>query len=105
MIEIDASALDRAEEMLKGIPGAAKKAVNSAAKRTVRGAKKDAVQKVKERYTIKPTLPGQCPLTGAAGPLVLVPRAALMIWHILSTTRGRSHRGGQPRGNICIARL
>lgn len=25
MIEIDASALDRAEEMLKGIPGAAKK--------------------------------------------------------------------------------
>lgn len=55
MIEIDASALDRAEEMLKGIPGAAKKAANSAAKRTIRGAKKDAVQKVKERYTIKPS--------------------------------------------------
>ena len=55
MIEIDASALQQAEKMLQGIPGAAKKAVSTAARKTVRGAKKDAVQKVRERYTIKAT--------------------------------------------------
>ena len=54
MIEIDASALDRAEQFLRGIPGAAKKAATTAAKKTIRGSKKDAVQKVRERYTIKP---------------------------------------------------
>lgn len=53
MIEIDASALNRAEKLLQGIPGAAKKAAATAAKKTVRGARKDAVQKVRERYTIK----------------------------------------------------
>lgn len=55
MIEIDASALQQAEKMLQGIPGAAKKAVSTAARKAVRGAKKDAVQKVRERYTIKAT--------------------------------------------------
>lgn len=53
MIEIDASALNRAEELLQGMPGAAKKAAASAARKTIRGAKKDAAQKVRERYTTK----------------------------------------------------
>ncbi|MCI6484500.1 MAG: hypothetical protein MSA24_09050, partial [Selenomonadaceae bacterium] len=54
MIEINASALQQAEKLLQGIPGAAKKASLTAVKKTVRGAKRDAVQKVRERYTIKP---------------------------------------------------
>ena len=54
MIEINASALQQAEKLLQGIPGAAKKAALTAVKKTVRGAKRDAVQKVRERYTIKP---------------------------------------------------
>ena len=54
MIEINASALQQAEKLLQGIPGAAKKASQTAVKKTVRGAKRDAVQKVRERYTIKP---------------------------------------------------
>lgn len=55
MIEIDASALDRASRLLAGMPGAAEKAAKTAVRKTVRGARKDAVAKVKERYTIKPT--------------------------------------------------
>ena len=54
MIEINASALGEAEKLLKGIPGAAQKAAKTALNKSVRGAKQDAVQKVKERYTIKP---------------------------------------------------
>ena len=54
MIEIDASALQKAEDLLKGLPGAAQKAAKTAIRKTVRGAKKDATEKVKERYTIKP---------------------------------------------------
>lgn len=55
MIEIDASALQKAEELLKGMPGAAQKAAKTAIRKTVQGAKKDATQKAKERYTIKPS--------------------------------------------------
>lgn len=51
MIEIDPNVLKNAQDMLKGIPGAAKKAVKTAIRKTVRGAKQDAVRKVKERYT------------------------------------------------------
>lgn len=54
MIEINASALQQAEKLLQGISGAAKKVALTAVKKTVRGAKRDAVQKVRERYTIKP---------------------------------------------------
>ena len=54
MIEIDAGALKEAEELLKGLPGAAEKAAKTAIRKTVRGAKQDATRKVKERYTIKP---------------------------------------------------
>ena len=54
MIEIDAGTLKEAEELLKGLPGAAEKAAKTAIRKTVRGAKQDAARKVKERYTIKP---------------------------------------------------
>ena len=85
MIEIDASALQQAEKMLQGIPGAAKKAVSTAARKTVRGAKKDAVQKVRERYTIKATYtPEQCPsaMKVVACPLASSLKGGLMTWHI-----------------------
>lgn len=55
MIEIDASDLQKAAELLQGMPGAAQKAAKTAIKKSIRGAKKDATQKAKERYTIKPT--------------------------------------------------
>ena len=45
MIEINASALQQAEKLLQGIPGAAKKASLTAVKKTVRGAKRDAGHK------------------------------------------------------------
>lgn len=54
MVEIDPNVLKNAQDMLKGIPGAAKKAAKTAIRKTVRGAKQDAVRKVKERYTIQP---------------------------------------------------
>ena len=54
MIEIDARSLDRAAQLLAGMPGAAEKAAKTAIRKTVRGARKDAVDKVKDRYTIKP---------------------------------------------------
>lgn len=54
MIDIDPSVLKNAQDMLKGIPGAAQKAAKTAIRKTVRGAKQDAVRKVKERYTIQP---------------------------------------------------
>lgn len=55
MIEIDASDIAKAQELLRGLPGAAQKAANTAIRKSIRGAKKDATQKAKERYTIKPT--------------------------------------------------
>ncbi len=55
MIEIDASDLIRAQQLLQGIPGAAQKAANTAIRKSIRGAKKDATDKAKERYTIKPS--------------------------------------------------
>ena len=53
MIEVDAEGLERAQELLKGIPGAAKKAVSTSLRKSIRGAKKEAVKKVRERYTIR----------------------------------------------------
>ena len=55
MIEIDHSALEKAQKMLQGMPGATEKAVKSAIAKSIRGARKDAVDKAKERYTIKQT--------------------------------------------------
>lgn len=54
MIEIDPSALTKAEAMLKDIPGAAQKAAKTAIKKTMKGAQQAAIKKVRERYTIKP---------------------------------------------------
>ncbi len=53
MIEIQAPDLERAERLLAGMPGAVQKATKTAIAKSIRGAKKDAVQKVRERYTIK----------------------------------------------------
>ena len=53
MIEVDAEGLERAQELLKGIPGAAKKAVSTSLRKSIRGAKKEAVKKVRERYAIR----------------------------------------------------
>lgn len=56
MLEIDVSdSLQKAETLLESMPGAAEKALQTSIRKSIRGAKKDAVQKVKERYTIKPS--------------------------------------------------
>lgn len=53
MIEVDARGIEQAQELLKDIPGATKKAVSTALRKSLRNAKKEAVKKVKERYTIR----------------------------------------------------
>lgn len=53
MIEIDAKDLHRAQELLRGIPGAAEKAAKTAIKKSIRGAKQDAAKKAAENYTIQ----------------------------------------------------
>ncbi|MDD7656819.1 MAG: phage tail protein [Veillonellaceae bacterium] len=53
MIEVDARGIEQAQELLKDIPGATKKAVSTALKKSLRNAKKEAVKKVRERYTIR----------------------------------------------------
>ena len=55
MITIDSSAIDNAVRVLEGMPGAAQKAARTALRKSINGAKVDAKNKVKERYTIKPT--------------------------------------------------
>ena len=49
MIEIDPSALTKAEAMLKDIPGAAQKAAKTAIKKTMKGAQQAAIKIVRER--------------------------------------------------------
>ena len=53
MIEVDARGIEQAQELLKDIPGATKKAVSTALRKSLRNAKKEAVKKVRERYTIR----------------------------------------------------
>ncbi len=53
MIEVDARGIEQAQELLKDIPGASKKAVSTALRKSLRNAKKEAVKKVRERYTIR----------------------------------------------------
>lgn len=53
MIEVDARGIEQAQELLKGIPGASKKAVSTALRKSLRNAKKEAVKEVRERYTIR----------------------------------------------------
>ena len=53
MIEVDARGIEQAQELLKDIPGATKKAVITALRKSLRNAKKEAVKKVRERYTIR----------------------------------------------------
>ena len=53
MIEVDARGIEQAQELLKDIPGATKKAVSTAVRKSLRNAKKEAVKKVRERYTIR----------------------------------------------------
>ena len=53
MIEVDARGIEQAQELLKDIPGATKKAVSTALRKSLRNAKKEAVMKVRERYTIR----------------------------------------------------
>ena len=53
MITVDASALEKAAELLAGIPGAPEKAAKTAIRKSINGAKTDAKKKVRERYTIK----------------------------------------------------
>ena len=55
MIEVDARGIEQAQELLKDIPGATKKAVSTALRKSLRNAKKEAVKKVRERYTIRKT--------------------------------------------------
>ncbi len=52
MIEIDARSLQRAQELLREIPGAAEKAIGSAIRKSVNGAKSDAAKEVANRYHI-----------------------------------------------------
>ena len=53
MVEVDARGIEQAQELLKDIPGASKKAVSTALRKSLRNAKKEAVKKVRERYTIR----------------------------------------------------
>lgn len=53
MIEVDARGIEQAQELLKDIPGASKKAVSTALRKSLQNAKKEAVKKVRERYTIR----------------------------------------------------
>lgn len=53
MIDVDARGIEQAQELLKDIPGASKKAVSTALRKSLRNAKKEAVKKVRERYTIR----------------------------------------------------
>lgn len=53
MIEVDARGIEQAQELLKDIPGATKKAVSTALRKSLRNAKKEAVKKVRELYTIR----------------------------------------------------
>lgn len=53
MIEVDARGIEQAQELLKDIPGASKKAVSTALRKSLRNAKKEAVKEVRERYTIR----------------------------------------------------
>lgn len=53
MITVDAQQIERAEELLRGIPDGVSKAITNAINRAVEGARADAVRKVRERYYIK----------------------------------------------------
>ncbi len=53
MIDIDTRSLERAQQLLKGLPGAAEKVTRSAIKRSMRGAKAEAVNEVADRYYAK----------------------------------------------------
>ena len=53
MVEVDARGIEQAQELLKDIPGASKKAVSTALRKSLRNAKKEAVKKVRELYTIR----------------------------------------------------
>lgn len=53
MITVDASALNKAVELLGSIPGAADKAQKTAIKKTITGTRRYAAQKVKEDYFIQ----------------------------------------------------
>ena len=53
MITVDASALNRAVEMLQGMPKKIDKAQKAAIKKTITGIRRYAAQKVKEDYLIK----------------------------------------------------
>lgn len=52
MIEIDAKEIEKAKELLAGMPGAARKATESAIRRSMTGAKSDAAKEVNRRYHI-----------------------------------------------------
>lgn len=55
MVEINSGEIQRAISLLQGMPGAAKKATRTAMRKSINGAKVDAKNKVRERYTIKPS--------------------------------------------------
>ena len=52
MIDIDTSSLEKAQELLEKIPGAAEKAAGSAIRLSIRGAKADAAKEVASHYHI-----------------------------------------------------
>jgi len=51
-IEIDTRELDRAAQMLRGLPGAIEKVSKKAVRAATKGVKREAVGKITERYTI-----------------------------------------------------
>ena len=52
MIEIDSSDIERAAQLLRGMPGAIDKVTKKAVRQATKGVKREAVAKVTERYTI-----------------------------------------------------
>lgn len=53
MIEVTAAHIERAEQLLKDIPGAAPKAMSSAIQRAAETARTEAARKVREKYYVR----------------------------------------------------